>query len=185
VHRLVRPSPTLLLTTYQPTYLPTYLGKVPYDVAERLTSECLFWDVYRTGGQIKNDDCADDIRFVDLTKVHYLSGPFEVEGAEPGDMLLVEIMDVQPLEDQPWGFTGIFDRRNGVSWFFPLWFRVGRRIVDDGEKRVGVDDDDGGEVMMMADGHVHRTGRVPRRNLPLRVGSFFSLSPSLRSLVAT
>ncbi len=57
---------------------------------------------------------ADDVKNVDLTKVHYLSGPFEVEGAEPGDLLLVEIMDVQPFEDRPWGFTGIFDRRNGV-----------------------------------------------------------------------
>lgn len=71
----------------------------------------------RTGGQIKNTDDADDIRNVDLTKIHYLSGPFEVEGAEPGDLLLVEIMDVQPFEDQPWGFTGIFDRRNGVRLF--------------------------------------------------------------------
>jgi acetamidase/formamidase len=68
----------------------------------------------RTGGQIKNDDSADDVKNVDLTRVHYLSGPFEVEGAAPGDVLLVEIMDVQPFQDRPWGFTGIFDRRNGV-----------------------------------------------------------------------
>lgn len=68
----------------------------------------------RTGGQIQNNDSADDVKNVDLTKVHYLSGPFEVENAEPGDLLLVEIMDVQPFQDRPWGFTGIFDRRNGV-----------------------------------------------------------------------
>lgn len=53
------------------------------------------------------------MRNVDLTKVHYLSGPFEIEGAKPGDILLVEIMDVQPFEDRPWGFTGIFDKKNG------------------------------------------------------------------------
>ncbi len=41
-----------------------------------------------TGGQIKNDDSANDIRDVDLSKVHYLSGPFGVEGAEPGDLLV-------------------------------------------------------------------------------------------------
>lgn len=28
---------------------------------------------------------------VDLTRIHYLSGPFEIETAEPGDVLLVEI----------------------------------------------------------------------------------------------
>ena len=42
---------------------------------------------------------------VDLTKIHYLSGPFEIETAEPGDVLLVEIMDVQPFEDSPWGLS--------------------------------------------------------------------------------
>lgn len=49
----------------------------------------------RTGGQIGNNDSADDVRNVDLTRIHYLTGPFEIEGAEPGDILLVEIMDVQ------------------------------------------------------------------------------------------
>ncbi len=42
---------------------------------------------------------------VDLTKIHYLSGPFEIDTAEPGDVLLVEIMDVQPFEDSPWGLS--------------------------------------------------------------------------------
>ena len=45
--------------------------------------------------------------------MHYLSGPFEIETAEPGDVLLVDIQDVQPLEDEPWGFTGIFAKENG------------------------------------------------------------------------
>lgn len=63
--------------------------------------ECVDW----TGGQIGNNDSADDIKNVDLTKVHYLSGPFEVETAEPGDVLVVEIQDVQPFQDQPWGKT--------------------------------------------------------------------------------
>jgi formamidase len=43
---------------------------------------------------------------VDLTRIHYLSGPFEIETAEPGDVLIVEIMDVQPHQKHPWGFTG-------------------------------------------------------------------------------
>ncbi|KAK4936568.1 hypothetical protein LTR28_010121 [Elasticomyces elasticus] len=76
---------------------------------ETVKIDCVDW----TGGQIKNNDSADDVRNVDLTRVHYLSGPFEVETAEPGDVLVVEIMDVQPMQDQPWGFTGIFDKSNG------------------------------------------------------------------------
>jgi formamidase len=71
--------------------------------------ECVDW----TGGQIKNDDSATDVKVVDLTKVHYLSGPIGVEGAEPGDLLVCDILDVGVLKDSQWGFTGIFAKENG------------------------------------------------------------------------
>lgn len=71
--------------------------------------ECVDW----TGGQIKNDDSATDVKIVDLTKVHYLSGPVGVEGAEPGDLLVVDILDVGVLPTSQWGFTGIFAKENG------------------------------------------------------------------------
>jgi len=51
---------------------------------------------------IGNNDSADDMKNVDLTKIHYLSGPFEIEGAEPGDVLVVDICDVQPHQNAPW-----------------------------------------------------------------------------------
>lgn len=66
-----------------------------------------------TGGQIRNDDDASDVRDVDLTKVHYLSGPVGVKGAEPGDLLVVDILDIGPLAGSEWGFTGIFAKENG------------------------------------------------------------------------
>lgn len=71
--------------------------------------ECVDW----TGGQIKNDDSATDVKVVDLTKVHYLSGPIGVKGAEPGDLLVVDILDVGVLPTSQWGFTGIFAKENG------------------------------------------------------------------------
>lgn len=71
--------------------------------------ECIDW----TGGQIANDDSATDIKVVDLTQVHYLSGPVGVEGAEPGDLLVVDILDVGVLPESDWGFTGIFAKENG------------------------------------------------------------------------
>jgi formamidase len=71
--------------------------------------ECVDW----TGGQIANDDSARDIKVVDLTKVHYLSGPIGVKGAEPGDLLQVDILDVGVLASSQWGFTGIFAKENG------------------------------------------------------------------------
>lgn len=71
--------------------------------------ECIDW----TGGQIKNDDCANDIRDVDLRRVHYLSGPIRVQGAKPGDVLVVDILDIGAFDHAPWGFTGIFAKENG------------------------------------------------------------------------
>jgi formamidase len=71
--------------------------------------ECIDW----TGGQIKDDDSATDVKVVDLTKVHYLSGPIGVESAEPGDLLVCDILDVGVLSDFQWGFTGIFAKENG------------------------------------------------------------------------
>jgi len=74
-------------------------------------------------GAIRNDDSAEDIRDAPLTKVHALSGPFAVEGAEPGDLLIVDILDVGPipqeegpLAGQGWGYTGIFAKKNGGSF---------------------------------------------------------------------
>jgi len=93
---------------------------------EAVKIECVDW----TGGQIKNDDSADDIKNVDLTKIHYLSGPFDIEDAQPGDVLLVEIQDVQPFEDQPWGFTGIFDRNNGGGFLEDLYPKPAKAIWD-------------------------------------------------------
>ncbi|KAA1467198.1 Acetamidase/Formamidase [Dentipellis sp. KUC8613] len=75
--------------------------------------ECVDW----TGAQIGNNDTSDDIRDVDLTKIHNLSGPVAVEGAEPGDCLVVDILDVTPFEQMPWGYTGIFELENGGGLF--------------------------------------------------------------------
>lgn len=71
--------------------------------------ECYDW----TGGQIADDDNAADVRDVDLSQVHFLSGPIGVEGAEPGDLLLVDILDIGAFSDSLWGFNGFFSRKNG------------------------------------------------------------------------
>ncbi|WP_279063886.1 formamidase [Dermabacter hominis] len=75
-------------------------------------------------GDIKNDDSAQDILEAPVSKVHALSGPFHIKGAKPGDLLIVDILDVGPIpqEDegplagQGWGYTGIFAKNNGGSF---------------------------------------------------------------------
>ncbi|ACV59317.1 Formamidase [Alicyclobacillus acidocaldarius subsp. acidocaldarius DSM 446] len=85
-------------------------------------------DVFRiemkdwTDGQIQNNDDPSDIRDVDLCRVHVLSGPIYVDGAEPGDLLVVDLLDMGPLPGAEWGFNGIFARENGGGFlvdYFP------------------------------------------------------------------
>ncbi|MGH6953081.1 MAG: formamidase [Alphaproteobacteria bacterium] len=66
-----------------------------------------------TGGQIKNNDSANDVRDCDLTPCHHLYGPIGVEGAAPGDILVVDILDIGAHRGNEWGYTGIFATTNG------------------------------------------------------------------------
>ena len=55
-----------------------------------------------TGGQLNINSTIEDIKIVDMDKVHTLTGPIYVEGAEVGDVLAVEILDLEPGD---WGWT--------------------------------------------------------------------------------
>ena len=60
--------------------IPAAVSVKPGDV---FRADCREW----FDGAIHNDDSADDVRNAPLPGVHVLSGPFHVEGAEPGDLL--------------------------------------------------------------------------------------------------
>ena len=62
--------------------------------ASEFRVECREW----TDAQLGNNDSANDVRDVDLTVCHMLSGPIEVQGAEPGDLLVVDILDLGPCQ---------------------------------------------------------------------------------------
>jgi acetamidase/formamidase len=80
--------------------------------------------------KIKNNDSADDIRDVDLSIVHVLSGPIWVNGAEPGDILVVDIVDIGALQGDEWGFTGIFDKKNGGGFLTDHYPTASKAIWD-------------------------------------------------------
>ncbi|KAB2336645.1 acetamidase/formamidase family protein [Cytobacillus depressus] len=88
--------------------------------------ECKEW----TDGQIKNDDSAEDIRKVDLERVHVLSGPVYVNGAEPGDLLVVDILDIGTFQESEWGFNGIFAKENGGSFLTDHFPEAAKSIWD-------------------------------------------------------
>jgi len=75
-----------------------YQIKVPDgSIVEAFTKEA-------TGGQLNINSTLEDFNQVDMDKVHTLTGPIYVEGAEAGDVLAVEILDLEPGD---WGWTGM------------------------------------------------------------------------------
>ncbi|RFA35456.1 formamidase [Virgibacillus dokdonensis] len=96
------------------------------DPGESFRMECLEW----TDGQIKNNDDPSDIRKVNLERVHVLSGPVYVNGVEPGDLLVVDILDIGTFGEQPWGFNGIFAKDNGGSFLTDYYPEAAKSIWD-------------------------------------------------------
>ncbi|EJZ06671.1 formamidase [Mycolicibacterium vaccae ATCC 25954] len=46
-------------------------------------------------GQITRDSTAEDVLRMDTARIHPLTGPVYVEGAEPGDLLVVDVLSVE------------------------------------------------------------------------------------------
>jgi formamidase len=92
---------------------------------EEFRVECREW----TDAQIGNNDSANDVRDVALDRCHMLSGPIGIRGAEPGDLLVIDILDLGPVPQetgpapgQGWGYTGVFAKVNGGGFltdYFP------------------------------------------------------------------
>ena len=55
-------------------------------------------------GEVLPDSRPEDLNNVDLGVVHPLTGPVYVQGAQPGDLLEVNILEIEPAS---WGFTTI------------------------------------------------------------------------------
>lgn len=57
-----------------------------------------------SGSQLSLQSTADDVGRLDFAHVNPVCGPVYVKGAQPGDVLEVEVLDFGPLS---WGWTGI------------------------------------------------------------------------------
>ena len=58
-----------------------------------------------SGGAITKKSTGADIKALQFSKGYALAGPIWVQGAEPGDLLEVELLS---FEDHGWGYTAIF-----------------------------------------------------------------------------
>lgn len=57
-----------------------------------------------TGGQIQPESTAEILPGIDMDRVHTLTGPVYVEGAEPGDVLAVRLIELEPAD---WGWMAV------------------------------------------------------------------------------
>jgi formamidase len=56
-------------------------------------------------GQLNDESTAEDVGNLDLSVVHPLTGPVFVKGAQPGDLLEVELVAVEADPWEQWGYT--------------------------------------------------------------------------------
>jgi acetamidase/formamidase len=90
-----------------------------------------------SGGQLDRDSGVADVAGLDFTRVNPVTGPVFVKGAEPGDVLEVEILSLRPRD---WGWTAIIPGFGLLAdEFTEPWLRIA--TVDAGSGRVGFLDD--------------------------------------------
>src|ERR1700756_969057 len=131
-HRLTRDQ---VIWSFGPELEPA-LEVEPGDTVTFETNDCFT-------GQIRSED--DLVTGIDMTRINGATGPVAVKGAEPGDSLVAEILDVRPIE---WGvatlipgfgqlidnvqkpLTRLFEVKDGM-------IRQNERIVFPARPRVG------------------------------------------------
>lgn len=110
--------------------IPPVLEVSPGD---EILLETIGYDDY----QLKDTDDADDVKKMDLSRVHPLTGPIAVKNAEPGDYLIVEILDIEPLSGI--GYSAIIPKIGGILrdkfpepfksvWYMRNKFAISRHI---------------------------------------------------------
>ena len=78
-------------------------------------------------GQMGRGIALDAVAAVDLDRLHPLTGPVYVEGAEPGDLLDIEILDIEP---DGYGYTAQVPGFGFLRDEFPEPFKVDWDIAD-------------------------------------------------------
>jgi acetamidase/formamidase len=74
-----------------------------------------------SGGQVRPSSTVDDFLAIDRTRIHALTGPIAIAGAEPGDVLEVEVLEVA---HKGWAWTsiiqglGFLDQRFAEPYLF-------------------------------------------------------------------
>jgi formamidase len=78
-------------------------------------------------GQMRPGISLDEVAAVNLDRLHPLTGPVFIEGAEPGDLLDIEIIDIEP---DRYGYTSQVPGFGFLRDMFPEPFKVNWDIAD-------------------------------------------------------
>ena len=79
--------------------------------------------------QLRDTDDVTDVEKMDLTRVHPLAGPVAVRGAEPGDLLVVDLLELSPLSGV--GYSCVIPEIGGIlkdvfpDAFKSVWYMRG------------------------------------------------------------
>jgi acetamidase/formamidase len=103
-HELTGPDHRLWTTTHPPALTVSDGDTITFSVQEALAGQ---FDALRTG---------DPLPDLDWDRVYPLAGPIIVDGAEPGDVLEIEVLEVSPTD---WGWTAVVPGLGLLSDDFP------------------------------------------------------------------
>jgi acetamidase/formamidase len=85
-----------------------------------------------SGGQLDKDSSLDAVAALDFGRVNPVTGPVFVKGAQPGDVLAIDILELRPRD---WGWTAIIPGFGLLAdEFTEPWLRISE--VDAGQGRV-------------------------------------------------
>jgi len=80
-----------------------------------------------TDGIINSESTHSDLTRLDLSRAHQLTGPYYVAGAEPGDLLEVELLEIST---ENFGYTAIFPGFGALADLFPTPYLLKWKIEE-------------------------------------------------------
>ena len=97
------------MTTYSLSAEPTHSvwdrslePRLHIEPGDQVHFEC----VDASGGQVHPGMTVDEYQKIDRTRIHALTGPVWIEGAEPGDVLQIDVLSTQ---HRGWGWSSIIE----------------------------------------------------------------------------
>jgi acetamidase/formamidase len=69
-----------------------------------------------SGGQVTPNSTVQDFLEIDRDRIHALTGPIGVKGAEPGDVLEIDVLEVR---HKGWGWTSVISGFGFLRRGFP------------------------------------------------------------------